>query len=120
MPKGFKIKIARGPMGKQAMQKNIPREKKVVIVSKKEGERRANLEKINAESKVKRIGDIIIYEINAPGVKGEEDVVITELETGIEIRAYSREKCYIKVIPLKVEILGMRVDRERVLVEMKG
>jgi len=39
---------------------------------------------------------------------------------GLEIRAYSKDKCYVKVIPLKVEILSWRVDRERVMVELRG
>jgi len=46
--------------------------------------------------------------------------MITELETGIEIRAYSKDKCYIKVIPLKVEVLNWRVGEEMVFVEFKG
>ena len=91
-----------------------------IVVSREEAERRSSLEKVNAESRVKRLGDVIIYEIEAPGIQKSEDVVVTELETGVEIRAYARDKCYIKTIPMKVEILGMRIDREKVSVEMRG
>ncbi len=120
MPKGFKIQIARGPMAPQVMQKKAEGRKAVVVVSEKEAERRASLEKVSAESRVKRLGDVIIYEIEAPGIQKEEDVILTELETGIEIRAYAKDKCYVKVIPLKVEILGLRVGKEKVFVEMRG
>ncbi len=120
MPKGFRIQIARGPMGQQIVQKRAPGRKVAVVISKEESERRAGLERVNAESKVKRLGDVIIYEIEAPGILKKEDVVVTELETGIEIRAFAKDKCYIKVIPLKVEILGMRIDREKVHVELRG
>ena len=123
MPKGFKIQIGRmptGSMGPQVVQRQAQERKDVVIVSEKEAERRANLERVNAESRVKRLGDVIIYEIEAPGVLKKDDVVITELETGIEIRAFAKDKCYVKIIPLKVEILGMRIDREKVFVEMRG
>jgi len=119
-PKGFKIQIARGPMGPQVVQKKAEERKAIVVVSEKEAERRANLEKVSAESKVKRLGDVIIYEIEAPGVLRKEDVVVTELETGIEIRAYARDKCYVKIVPLKVDVLGLRIDKERVCVEMRG
>jgi len=77
-------------------------------------------EKVNAESRVRRLGDVIVYEIKAPGIMNKEDVVVTELETGIEIRAYAKDRCYVKVIPLKVEILGMRIGREKISVELKG
>jgi RNA polymerase subunit RPABC4/transcription elongation factor Spt4 len=120
MPKGFKIQIARGPMVHGVVQNNVPKKRMTSVVSREEGERRANLKKTEAESKVKRIGDVIIYEIKAPGIMRKEDVVITELETGIEIRAYAQDRCYVKVIPMKVEILGMRIDREKISVEMRG
>lgn len=120
MPKGLKIQIARGPMGQQAVQNKAAERRTAVVVSRDEAERRAGLKKVDAESKVKRLGDVIIYEIEAPGIAKKEDVVVTELETGIEIRAYARDKCYVKVIPLKVEILGVRVDREKVSVELRG
>ena len=120
MPKGLKIQIARGPMGQPAVRSNAPAKRNVVVVSREEMERRAKLKRVKAESRVKRLGDIIVYEIEAPGLERKEDIVITELETGIEIRAYSKDKCYVKVIPLKVEILGWKVERERVFVEMKG
>jgi HSP20 family molecular chaperone IbpA len=117
-PKGIKIQIARRPTG-QVVQKKMPRSK-VVEVSEKENERRARLKKVEAKSRVKRLGDMIIYEIETPGLKKKEDVVITELATGLEIRAYSKDKCYMKVIPLKVEILNWKVDRERVMIELKA
>ena len=101
------------------MRKQI-KTKEIVQVSEKEAGRRARLKKMEAESRMKRLGDVIIYEIAAPGLKKKEDVVITELATGLEIRAYSRDNCYVKTIPLKVEVLNYRVGNEKVFVEMKG
>ena len=120
IPKGFKIQIGRMPIGQQVVQNKPERRKEIVVVSEKEADRRAGLKKVDAESRVKRLGDVIIYEIAAPGLKKKEDVVITELATGLEIRAYSRDNCYVKTIPLKVEVLNYRVGNEKVFVEMKG
>ncbi len=119
MPKGFKIQIGRMPTG-QAVQNRAPKKMPTVIISKEEGKRRAGLDRVNAESRIKRLGDVIIYEIEAPGIMKKEDVVVTELETGIEIRAFAKDKCYVKIIPLKVEILGMHIDKEKVSVELRG
>ncbi len=118
LPKNFKIQIGGVPMG-QMMQKPV-KKKKVVVVSEEEAERRAGLKKVEAESRVKRIGDVIIYEIEAPGVGKKEDVAVVELESGLEVRVYARDKCYVKVIPMKVEVLGWRVDGDRVSVELRG
>ena len=123
MPKGFKIQISTGkPQIEQlpVQQKQVRPKINMHGVSEKELERREKLKRTDAESKVRRLTDRIIYEINVPGVKRKNDIVITKLEEGIEIRAYSKDKCYVKVIPLKVEILGWYLKSDVLFVELKG
>lgn len=120
MPKGFKIQIGMPTKGQAIQQKAPIKKRNEVVVSKEEGDRRAKLKKVEAKSRMRRLGDVIVYELETPNVRGNEDVVINELETGLEIRVYARDKCYVKVIPLKVEVLRFRVDKEKVLVEMRG
>jgi len=116
MPKGIKIRVARGPQANNVAKKKI----RMPEISEQESERRIGLPKVEVESKVRRLADTIVYEIETPGVRRNEDVVLTELASGIEIKAYSKDKCYVKFIPLKVEVLGWKVDRDRVMVEIKG
>ena len=121
LPRGVKIRVARGPQMGQVVQK-AP-EKKVIdmpVVSDEENERRMGLPKVDVESKIKRLGNSIVYEIEAPGVKKKDDVVLTELASGLEIKAYSKDRCYVKFIPLKVEVVEYYVEREKVVVEIKG
>jgi len=121
LPRNVKIRVARGPGMNQVVRK-VP-EKKVIdmpVVSNEENERRMGLPKVEGESRVKRLADTIIYEITAPGVKKKDDVVLTELATGLEIKAYSKDKCYVKFIPLKVEVVAYYVEKEKVVVEIKG
>lgn len=127
-PKGFKIQISSGkPMvQKLGMPKQTPREEpkipeeKPMKISKKEAERRSNLPKVNAESSVRRLPEAIIYEISVPGVNSKKEVIISKLEEGFEMRAYSKDKCYVKTIPLKVEILHWEVEKGKVFVELKN
>jgi hypothetical protein len=121
MPKGIKIQIARGvpqmgqPIQNPQQQKPIPQK-----ISNEEMERRMSLPKTEAESKIRRLANTIIYEIETPGVKNKEDILITELASGIEIKAYSDDKCYVKFIPLKVEVTEYYVKKEKVFIELKG
>jgi HSP20 family molecular chaperone IbpA len=121
MPKGIKIQIARGmpqmgqPIQKTQQQKPMPQK-----ISNEEMERRMSLPKTEAESKIRRLANTIIYEIETPGVKNKEDVLITELASGLEIKAYSKNKCYVKFIPLKVEVTEYYVKKEKVFIELKG
>lgn len=121
MPKGIKIQIARGhPQMGQPIQRVVRKENISPKISDEENERRIGLPKQEAESRIRRLADTIIYEIETPGVKTKEDVLITELASGLEIKAYSEDKCYIKVIPLKVEVIEYYVKKEKVFIEIKG
>ncbi len=121
MPKGIRINVIRGnPRMRQVVQEVPKVGKEIVSISKEETNRRIGLKKVEAESKVRRLADRIIYEIDAPGVREKKDVVVTELATGLEIRIYSEDKCYVKLIPLKVELIGYYVKSEKVFVELKN
>lgn len=121
MPKNINIRIARGvPQMGQVVRMAPQKVEKMPMVSEKENERRMILPKIEVDSKVRRLANSIIYEIETPGVNKKEDVVVTELATGLEIKAYSKDKCYVKFIPLKVEVIEYYVDKEKVFVELKS
>ncbi len=119
--KGFKIKIAMGqPQMRQPVRKEPKRIEKALEVSEREVERRANLPTVEVESKIRRLADRIIYEIEAPGVQTKKDVVLVKLASGLEIKGYSSDKCYVKFIPLTVEIIGYSVENGKIFVELKA
>jgi len=122
-PKGFKIRISSGkPQVRQVVRReDVPQvAEEKMIISREENERRAGLPRVEVKSKVRRIGDQIIYELETSGIGSRGDVVISQLEQGIEVKAYSKDKCYVKIIPLKVEVTSYYVQKEKVFVELKG
>jgi len=123
MPRGFKVQISTGrPQQTRQMIERKPMrqdDNKEEFLSDHEKDRRMNLPKVNAESKMKRLGDKIIYEIEAPGVIQRKDVLVTKLATGLEIKAYTKDKCYVKFIPLTVEVINCNVKKDKVFVELK-
>jgi len=122
MPKGFKIKISTGMPGQpQVLQK--PQKPRVmpeqIQVSEEEMRKRNKLPKKEAETKIRRLADKIIYEIAVPGVRLKQNVILNELATGLEVRAYSKDTCYTKYIPIQVELLHYYVDGEKLYLECK-
>lgn len=117
---GFKIQIS---SGKPVVQKMTP---KPVMNEKRdsfEKKRKAfdeSLPRVDVESAVRRIDDQIVYELEVPGVRDKENVLISKLEKGLEVRAYSKDKCYVKTIPLKVELVGWSLSGEKLFVKLKG
>jgi len=120
LPKNVKIRIARGPQMRQIVQEEPEKIDEVPIISGEENNRRASLQREEVKSRVRRLADRIIFEMETPGVKKKKDVVITKLASGLEIKAYSKDKCYVKFIPLTVEVIEYSVRDEKVFVELKA
>jgi len=121
IPRGFKIRIASGPQMNQVVRR-IPEKRieNVPKISDEENDRRASLPRREVESKVRRLSNRIIYEMKTPGVKRKRDIVLTKLVSGLEIKAYSEDKCYVKFIPLTLEVIEYFVRDEKVFVELKA
>lgn len=122
MPKGFKINISTGrPRTREIIGSQPARIDSVMEeVSSPEKHRRSLLPKIDAESKLKRLSDRIIYEIDAPEVKSRSDIEVRVLATGMEVRAYSKNKCYVKLIPFNSEVINYAVKNGKVFLELKA
>lgn len=122
MPRGVKIRVSAGnPQVRQVMKGNGPsKEVEAYEISAEEKDRRMGLQKVEASSKVKRLADRIIYEIEAPGIRTKKDISLTELASGLEVRVYSKDKCYVKVIPFKVEVIEYHVEKDKLFLELKG
>ena len=112
---GFKIQISAG----NPQSKKMPAQQEIINLSNEEAERRRKLPRTEAESNIRRLSDRIVYEVNVPGVKSGKDVIITKLEDSIEIKAYSKDKCFVKVIPFKVEVIGYYLKDNTLFLELK-
>jgi len=120
LPKGFRIQVSTKNPNQQPQVQSPQIAVKNPSVTAEEAQRRTTLERIEADSIVKRLGDAIVYEIMTPGVVSKNDVVITKLASGIEVKAYSKGSCYVKFIPLTVDVTRYSVKGDKVFVEVKA
>ena len=123
-PKGIKIKVSRGMPGQMMPRKMAPKVEAPKLpeieVSDKEQSRRAGLPKVEAKSRIKRIGDEIIYELEVPGIKSEKDLEFSRVEGGIEVRAYTKDFSYTKVLPIRLEGLNFSTKKDKVILESRS
>lgn len=89
-------------------------------ISEYKARKLAKLPKEEAETIVRRLSNRIIYEIKLPGVKKIEDVIINQLENSIEIKAFSKDKAYFKLLPINLPILDFKLDKETLILELKA
>ncbi len=71
-------------------------------------------------SKLKRMSGKVIYELEVPGVKNIEDIIINKLENSVEIKALAQDKVYSKTLNIKLPVLGYRLADGNLSVEFQG
>jgi len=79
----------------------------------------ALLPKANAKTNIRRIGGKLIYEILAPGIKSIDDIFISKLESGYEVKAIGEKKVYANNIPINLPIKRFKLIEDKILVEFQ-
>jgi len=87
-------------------------------IDEKKVEELSKLPKEEANTTVRRLTDRIIYELDIPGVD-KENIMVTKLQNSIEIKAFSKDKAYFKLIPLAHQILNSRLEEGKLVLELK-
>jgi hypothetical protein len=114
MPNGIKIRIA-SPHQPQQQKKKANK----IAISDAQIKRMSEMPKGTAKTNVRRLTDKVVYELSIPGISTPEDVFISKLETGYEIRAIGQKKVYINSLPVELPIKGFAFDKDKLFVEFK-
>jgi len=118
IPNGFSIKI--GP----ANQKQEPEKQKKEASPKKnptaeQMKRFSSMPKTSAKSNVKRLGNKIVYELGMEGIRSPEDIFVSKLENGYEIKAIGQDNVYVNTIPLDLPVKSFKIDKDKITIEFK-
>ncbi len=121
-PNGIRIKIS-GPFPGAMPQPMVkPKPKKVVRAEKHEVnetqlKKMGNLPRAKAKTSVRRFGNKIVYELSTPGVISVEDVFVSRLESGYEIKAIGDKKIYVNSVPINLPLKKFSIMNNKLLVE---
>ena len=115
-PNGIKISIGM-PKAAQPKQKQQVQRKQI---TEDQIERLSKLPRHEAKSKMRRIGNKIVYELTASGIESPEDVFISKIESGYEIKAIGKSKVYTNTIPVNLQIRGFSFDNKNLFIEFKA
>ncbi len=74
----------------------------------------ANLPKKEPKAKMRRFAEKLVYELQVPGVKDIEDVLVSQLENSIEVKAISEKKVYSKTLNINLPLIAYTL-REGIL-----
>jgi hypothetical protein len=87
-------------------------------LSEEEAEKISRLPKEEPQTSVRRLTDRIIYEIHLPNVK-KEDIIINKMHNSIEIKAFTKDKAYFKLLPISLPILKSQLKEGKLILELK-
>lgn len=114
---GFKIHITTS-LGDKPFQQTKEKAKKVEI-SEEMMRKLSELPKHEALASVRRMSNKIVYEIDLPGVKHLKDIIISRLESSVEMKAIAHDKVFYKNIPLQSQILGYKLEEGKFVIEFR-
>lgn len=116
MPKNIRISI--GMPNQNAPQKKAPKHDfSINKISEEQLKKLSSLPKSSAKSNIKRLGDKVVYELEAPGIESIKDIFVSKLESGYEIKALAKNKVYVNSLPVNLPINSFTLDKERLVVE---
>jgi hypothetical protein len=78
----------------------------------------ASLNREEPKTNIRRLSSKMIYELKMAGVKSLDDVSITKLENSIEVKAISKDKAYMKVIPINLPIINYSLLSGKLILEL--
>jgi len=121
-PNGIKIRIGI-PQGKKTRHHNHNhnhnhKQAKKQITEEQMG-KLSSLPRAHAKTNMRRLSDKIVYELSAPGIKSPEDVFVSKLENGYEIKAIGKSKIYVNSLPVNLPLKGFSIANNKLLVEFK-
>ena len=114
LPNGIKISIGI-PQNQKA-----PKRAKENKLTEEQLEKLSKLPRAQAKTSIKRLSDRIIYELIAPGVESVNDILVSKLESGYEIKAISENKLYVNSLPINLPIKSYSTDKNKVFIEFKS
>ncbi len=89
-------------------------------MSKEKAKQFAKLPRKEPKTKMKRLSGKLIYELELPGVKNINDILINQLENSIEIKALSKKKVYTKILNMNLPILNYSLNKENLILELQA
>jgi len=83
LPNGIQIKI-----GPHMHRPSKAQERKPRVISEDQRERMTKLPRSEAKTEIRRLSDSVVYELATPGVDKVDDIFVSKVESGYEVKVY--------------------------------
>jgi hypothetical protein len=111
-PNGIRIKVGGNP---QIKKKKV--ENKGKVITDDQVKRMSKLPRSEAKADVRRFSDRVVYELKAPEVEDVNDIFVSKLETGYEVKAIGKKKVYVNSLPVNLPLKRYFIKDKKLCVE---
>lgn len=110
LPNGIQIRI--GPKRQPKM-----RESKARVINDEQRDRMTKLPRGQAKAEVRRLSDKIVYELSTPGVDNVEDIFVSKVESGYEVKALGKKKIYFNSLQINLPLRKYSIKDNKLTME---
>ncbi len=119
LPNGIKIRIGTSMPSQQPNEKKPKHNPFAKTLTAEQLEKISSLPRVEAKTDIKRFSKKVIFELNAPGIESIDDVLLSKVESGYEIKAIGKKKIYVNNIPINLPLRSYSIEKDKVLFEFK-
>lgn len=87
-----------------------PKKQKIPEISQETIQKSIKLPRKEAKSKLTRLKNRVVYELDTPGLDSVNNVVINKLEGAIEIKAFTEKAVFYKTLPIKLALTQYSIN----------
>ncbi len=111
LPNGIQIKIGHHHKHHKAV------EPKARIINDDQRERMSKLPRGQAKTEVRRLSDKVVYELLTPGVDTVEDIFVSKVESGYEVKALGKKKVYFNSLQINLPLKKYSIKENKLVME---
>jgi len=119
---GKKINLGNLEQPTNTSQRRTPQktQEKLPMPSEETIMKAIKLPRKEAETKLKRLGNKVVYEVEAPGTRAMDKILINKIEGGIEIRIFTKDKVLTKNITIKLPLIAYYLKKQKLFLEFQN
>lgn len=110
LPHGLRVNIG-PPVQKQAPKARVRK------ITEDQLKRMSGAPRIEAKSDIRRLSDRVLYDLKAPGIETLEDVFVSKVESGYEVKAIGKNKVYVNSLQVDLPLKGYTLHEKGLTLE---
>ena len=112
IPNGIRINF-----GVPAQKQQTKKASKPKGLTQEQVKRMGGLPRTEAKTEVRRLSDKVVYELKAPGIETVDDIFVSKLEKGYEVKAIGKKKVYVNSLLVDLPLKGYSITKQGLNVE---